>query len=125
MLRLYEDSDQKAPHPGHQPCATSVESFPSEATAAAPDPAVSVADHRMPSVGRSPSSGTSNLYRITLVVEAADPDEATAIHENVIRVACPFEFNDDHPDHCPRRWITMMSRLDDDEAAQWDDSLNG
>jgi desulfoferrodoxin (superoxide reductase-like protein) len=64
------------------------------------------------------------LFRITAVVEADDITDAEAVMEQIGKAICPHPNEDDHV--CPRGWITMLSELDDEEAAVWaePDALN-
>lgn len=66
--------------------------------------------------------GWVTLYRITLIVEAENDQDAEGLHGRVAHVACPHPPESEH--RCPRGWMTMLARLDDDEAAEWANDLN-
>jgi hypothetical protein len=61
-------------------------------------------------------------FRITAIIEAPDKQDAETVVDEITKAICPHPPESDHA--CPRGWMTILTELDEQEAAEWADHLN-
>jgi hypothetical protein len=75
--------------------------------------------------GAMPNDDGPGLFRVTLLVECSGLEEAGLLAEQVGGVACGDPQSVSDPSHvCAHGWMTMVSRLSEDEASEWVEDLN-
>jgi hypothetical protein len=61
-------------------------------------------------------------YEIKTIIEAEDATDAEALRGRINALICPHDPGDGHV--CPRGWFSILTELDDQEAAGWEEMLN-